>query len=76
MPCRFNMYLLTLITKIFHFLPEEIAHRFALSGLKITHSIGILRILLGKNFIEKEISHKSIDKTTYKNKGGRAGVLD
>lgn len=76
MPCRFNMYLLTLITKIFHFLPEETAHRFALSGLKITYSIGLLGILLGKNFIDKEISDKSIVKNTLKNKLGIAAGLD
>ena len=70
------MHLLTLITKIFHYLPEEIAHRFALSGLKVIHSVGILKILLGKNFIEREISDESIDKTTYKNKLGIAAGLD
>ena len=57
---KFNMYLLTVITKIFHFLPEEIAHRFALSGIKITHSFGLLRILLGKNFTGKEYLQKII----------------
>ena len=73
---KYNMYLLTVITKIFHFLPEEIAHRFALSGLKITHSFGLLRILLGKNFTGKDISCKPIGKTTFKNKLGLAAGLD
>ena len=70
------MYLLTLITKIFHFLPEETAHKFALSGLKITYSTGLLGILLGKNSTDKEISDKSKVKTIYKNKLGIAAGLD
>lgn len=70
------MYLLTFITKIFHFLPEEIAHKFALSGLKVCYSIGLLRLLLGKNDIGKDISDKSIGKTAFKNKLGLAAGLD
>ncbi len=70
------MYLLTFITKIFHFLPEEIAHKFALSGLKVSHSIGLLRLLLGKNNMGKDISKKSNGKTAFKNKLGLAAGLD
>tara|TARA_Y200000002_G_C22653255_1_gene652338 strand:+ start:231 stop:1253 length:1023 start_codon:yes stop_codon:yes gene_type:complete len=70
------MYLLTLITKIFHFLPEEIAHKFALSGLKFSYSIGLLKLLLGKNNIDKDISDKSIGEITFKNKLGLAAGLD
>ncbi len=70
------MYLLTVITKIFHFLPEEIAHYFALSGLKFVHSSGLLNILLGKKFEDNEISDNYFGKETYKNKLGIAAGLD
>ena len=70
------MYLLTIITKIFHFLPEEIAHRFALSGLRILYSTGLLKTLLGKEFQDSETLDTSLNKETYKNKLGIAAGLD
>ena len=70
------MYLLTLITKIFHLLPEEIAHRFALSGLKFVNSFGLLSILLGKKSEDKEISDDYFGIGTCKNKLGIAAGLD
>ena len=70
------MYLLTLITKTFHFLPEEIAHNLALAGIRITYSTGILKVLLGKKFKEKEIPDNSFAERTYENKLGIAAGLD
>ena len=70
------MYLLTFITKLFHFLPEEIAHRFALSGLKLMYSIGVLQILLGKTPTETEILDNFFGRGKYKNRLGIAAGLD
>ena len=70
------MHLLTFITKIFHFLPEEMAHSFALRGLNIICSIGLLRTLLGNKLKERQTSNISILKTTFKNKLGIAAGLD
>ena len=70
------MYLLTFITKLFHFLPEEIAHRFALSGLKLMYSIGVLQILLGKTPTETEILDNFFGRGIYKNRLGIAAGLD
>ena len=70
------MHLFTLITKIFHFLPEEIAHRFALSGLRIVYASGLLKVLLGKKFQDSETLDNSLDKKGYKNKLGIAAGLD
>ena len=70
------MHLLTLITKIFHFFPEEMAHSLALGGLKIFNSIGLLKVLLGKNFNEKKISNITIFDNNYKNRLGIAAGLD
>ncbi len=70
------MHLITFITKIFHFLPEEIAHRFALSGLRIVYESGLLKILLGKKVKGTETLDNSFDKKVYKNKLGIAAGLD
>lgn len=70
------MYLLTAITKIFHFLPAEMSHRFALSGLRILYSAGILKILLRKEFKDNEFLDNSINRKIYKNKLGIAAGLD
>ena len=70
------MYLLTFVTKIFHFLPEEIAHRFALSGLRLMYSVGILKILLGKTPTDRGISDNFFGSGIYKNKLGIAAGLD
>ena len=76
MTCQLKMFLLTIITKIFHFLPEEIAHRFALSGLRIVYASGLLKVLLGKKFQDSETLDNSLDKKGYKNKLGIAAGLD
>ena len=71
------MYLLTLITKLFHFLPEEIAHRFALNGLKLAYSTGLLKILLGKELKENlQCPNKFTFKKAFRNKLGIAAGLD
>jgi len=70
------MHLLTIITRIFHFLPEEIAHSFALKGLKIVYSTGLIRIMLGKEFKESKILDNFSDRKAYKNKLGIAAGLD
>ena len=70
------MYLLTLITKLFHFFPEEIAHHLAMNGLQISYSTGLLKVLLGKQSTEKEIFKNSFIKKTYENKLGIAAGLD
>lgn len=72
----FNMYLLTIITKLFHLLPEEIAHHFALTGLRITYSTGLLSVLLGKKSQKGQILTNSFAKRTYENKLGIAAGLD
>ena len=76
MATLFKMHLLSFITKIFHFLPEEIAHHLALTGLRITYSTGILKVLLGKKFKEKEIPDNSFAERAYENKLGIAAGLD
>ncbi len=40
------MYLLSFFTRMFHFLPSELSHFLALSGLKAAHSIGLLKLLI------------------------------
>ena len=70
------MYLLSITTKLFHFLPEEISHRLALNGLKILHSIGLLNLLLEKGSNAKQIYKSPNDVRTYQNKLGIAAGLD
>ena len=70
------MYLLSIITKLFHLLPEEVSHYLALSGLKTLHKLGLLNILLGKSIKDKEILKSSNDVRTYENKLGIAAGLD
>ena len=70
------MYLLSITTKLFHFLPEEISHRLALNGLKILHSIGLLNLLLEKGPNAKQICKSPNDVRTYQNKLGIAAGLD
>ncbi len=72
----FRMYLFTIITKLFHFLPEEIAHRLALSGLKILYFSGLLKIFLRKKFMNSDIQVNSSYGYTFRNKLGIAAGLD
>ena len=72
-----KMHLFTITTKIFHYLPEEIAHRFALSGLKILYFSGLLKILIRNNFVNCNIPDSSFKgKGNYRNKLGIAAGLD
>lgn len=48
------MYLLSFFTKIFHYLPGELSHHLALNMLKLANSTGILKILIGRDFICNE----------------------
>ena len=70
------MYLLSITTKLFHFLPEEISHRLALNSLKILHSIGLLNLFLEKGSNAKQICKSPNDVRTYQNKLGIAAGLD
>ena len=68
------MYLFSLITKIFHYLPGEFSHSFALRGLKLVYSLGLLNILISEN---KLVNDKNINNVRhYKNKLGIAAGLD
>tara|TARA_E500000331_G_scaffold15713_1_gene13823 strand:- start:642 stop:1640 length:999 start_codon:yes stop_codon:yes gene_type:complete len=53
------MNLITLVTKLLHYLPGEISHNIALKGLKILYSLGFLRLLNIKsnnnNFSQRDI---------------------
>ena len=71
-----NMYLLSFVTKILHFLPEEISHNVALKGLKISHSLGLLQILIGRKLARKGNSERSNNIQSYSNKLGIAAGLD
>ena len=70
------MHLLSLITKLFHFLPGELSHTLALSGLKTVHRLGLLSILLGKRTENNEVYKSPNDIRTYKNRLGIAAGLD
>jgi dihydroorotate dehydrogenase len=70
------MFLLSFITKIFHFLPEEISHHLALKGLKMIHSIGLLRLLIGNRTLDNNISNNPNDLRSLENKLGLAAGLD
>ena len=70
------MYLLSIVTKLFHFLPGEVSHRLALGGLKVFYRLGLLKILLGKTTKDKEILKSPNDVRTYKNKLGIAAGMD
>ncbi len=70
------MYLLKIFIKLFHFLPGEVSHDLALSGLKVLHRFGLLEFLLERRTEDKEILKKPNDVRTYKNKLGIAAGLD
>lgn len=70
------MYLLSIVTRLFHFLPGEVSHHLALDGLKTLHRLGFLNILLGKRIKEEEILKNPNDVRTYENKLGIAAGLD
>ena len=68
------MHILSLITKILHFLPEELAHHIALKSLKILYLLGITNLFF-KNY---NVSAKFLDKDikNLPNKLGIAAGLD
>ena len=70
------MYLLSIITKLFHFLPGEVSHHFALGGLKAFYRLGFLKILLADTTNDKVILKTPNDVLTYENKLGIAAGLD
>ena len=70
------MYLLSIVTKLFHFLPGEVSHHLALGGLKTLHKLGFLNILLGNEIKYKQTISNPNDVRTYKNKLGIAAGLD
>ena len=70
------MNLLSFITKIFHFLPEEISHYLALKGLKMIHSVGLLKLLIGNKTLDKKVSNNPNDLRLLENKLGIAAGLD
>ncbi len=70
------MYLFSIITRLFHFLPGELSHYLALGGLKIFYRLGFLDILIGKKNKNKEIISNPNNVLTYRNKLGIAAGLD
>ena len=70
------MYILSIITRLFHFLPGELSHGLALGGLKTFYRLGLLDILIGKKNKNKEIISNPNNVLTYKNKLGIAAGLD
>ena len=70
------MYLFNILTKLFHFLPGEVSHLLALSGLKALHRFGLLKFLLEDTAFDKKLFEGSNDVRTYKNKLGIAAGLD
>jgi len=71
------LILITILTKVLHFIPEEISHFLALRGLKIAFNIGILELLIGK-IDHSAASQKSIESdknlNTLKNLKSRIGI--
>lgn len=71
-----KMYLFTILTKLFHFFPEELAHRLALNGLKIVYFSGLMKIFVRKKSMNGEIQVNSFYRHTFRNKLGIAAGLD
>ena len=71
-----KMYLFTILTKLFHFFPEELAHRLALKGLKIVYFSGLMKIFVRKKSMNGEIQVNSFYRHTFRNKLGIAAGLD
>ena len=70
------MYLLTLITRLFHHLPEELSHRIALDCLNAVYSIGLLKFLSGKNHLDNRNFQNFMNIDSRKIKLGIAAGLD
>ena len=68
------MYLLSIFTKILHFLPGEFAHHVALKSLKITHFLGLTKFLIKARNTQIELKDRDIRKLH--SKVGIAAGLD
>ncbi len=71
------MKLISLLTKLLHYLPSELAHHIALKGLKISHKTGILSLLLWHYSPKPDYSEKNTRiRVNLKNRLGFAAGLD
>ena len=72
------MLFITYITKILHFLPGELSHNLALKGLRLSHAIGLLGILIKSSNSQNEgLFDENLTKSgSLKNKLGLAAGLD
>ena len=71
------MKIISVITKVLHYFPEEVSHSLALKGLKIAFNIGILQFLVSnkKNLVSTELSNESYKNLTkLKNLRSRLGI--
>tara|TARA_Y100000768_G_C23954107_1_gene671804 strand:- start:719 stop:1732 length:1014 start_codon:yes stop_codon:yes gene_type:complete len=53
------MKLISLLTKLLHYLPSELSHHIALKGLQISYRTGILGLLLWQDSIKPDNSSKN-----------------
>ncbi len=68
------MYLISLLTKMMHFLPGEFSHHLALKGLKFLYFIGFLNLYAHKKDLNTECKNRDI--TNLNGKLGIAAGLD
>jgi len=69
--------IISITTKVLHYLPEEVSHFLALKGLKIAFNTGILQFLVSnkKNLVSAELSDESFKNLTkLKNLRSRLGI--
>ena len=67
------MSLLSLFTRLFHFLPGEMSHLLALKSLKILYSLGLLEMLMRMN-LKKEEENFAIAPVSPLNSKNRLGI--
>ena len=72
--CHIKMYLISLLTKLLHFLPAEFSHLVAMKGLKISNYLGLLKLLQSK--IKSKPDTTTKDMTRLVGKVGLAAGLD
>lgn len=71
------MKLISLLTKLLHYLPSELAHHIALKSLQISHKTGILSLLLRHYSHKPDYSYKNTRiRVNLKNRLGFAAGLD
>ena len=71
------MKIISIATKVLHYLPEEVSHFLALKGLKIAFNTGILQFLVSnkKNLVSAELSNESFENLAkLKNLKSRLGI--